>query len=349
MNNTQAKISENKSALALKQTCFDLGVGSDLLGEEDFAKSRHGSDTDRIREEYHRWAEPCEVVLTRAKEAAKKFGFPDWYIITSLRYPSEKGSVRSAIADKWGKSIAEYYTLGSLIWKVAKEPEMRGYFEALNDFLIEVRLTDDHLIAVISSWVSSYDEHTRPEPEEVRSFIDHFREALIGYLEKPTPEGFTSYSQNAHSQPIDVTAATFDVALSFPGENRPYARAVADRLSQVLGRNGIFYDEYYKSQLARPNLDILLQDIFRNRSRLIVVFLCEAYQSKDWCGIEFKAIREILKQREDAKVMYVRCDEGNVDGVFSTDGYIDAKKHTPIEVAELIVERVRLKAKWEHA
>jgi hypothetical protein len=149
----------------------------------------------------------------------------------------------------------------------------------------------------------------------------------------------------SHYEPVDVTTATFDVALSFPGEKRPYARAVADRLSLVLGRNHIFYDEYYKSQLARPNLDTLLQDIYRNRSRLIVVFLCEAYQSKDWCGIEFKAIREILKERDDSRVMYVRFDEGQVQGVFSTDGYIDAKSHTPIEVADLIVERVRLKAK----
>lgn len=153
----------------------------------------------------------------------------------------------------------------------------------------------------------------------------------------------------SRSDPIDVTAATFDVALSFPGETRSYARAIADRLSLVLGRNRVFYDEYYTSQLARPNLDILLQDVYRNRSRLIVVFLCEAYQSKDWCGIEFKAIREILKERDDAKIMYVRYDKGHVEGVFSSDGYIDANKHTSIELADLIVERVMLKAKQEHA
>ena len=156
-------------------------------------------------------------------------------------------------------------------------------------------------------------------------------------------------NQKDSGEPIDVTVATFDVALSFPGENRSYARAVADRLSLLLGRQRVFYDEYYKSQLARPNLDTLLQDIYRNRSRLIVAFLCTAYQTKDWCGIEFKAIRDILKQRDDSKVMYVRHDAGHVDGVFSTDGYIDANMHTPIEVADLIIERVRLKTRNEKA
>ena len=147
----------------------------------------------------------------------------------------------------------------------------------------------------------------------------------------------------------DVTSATFDVALSFPGENRPYAWAVAERLSLLLGRQRVFYDEYYKAQLARPNLDTLLQDIYRNRSRLVVAFLCAAYQAKDWCGIEFKAIRDILKQRNDAKVMYVRHDAGHVAGVFSTDGYIDARTHSPIQVADMILERVRLKPREEDA
>ncbi len=80
-----------------------------------------------------------------------------------------------------------------------------------------------------------------------------------------------------------------------------------------------FFEDYYKSQLARPNLGAILQDIYRNRSRLVVVFLCKAYGLKDWCGIEFRAIRDIIKQREDTKVMYVRHDAGHVDGVFSTD------------------------------
>jgi len=149
------------------------------------------------------------------------------------------------------------------------------------------------------------------------------------------------------SAPVDVTEATFDVALSFCGEYRPYARAVADRLSLVLGRQRVFYDEYYKAQLARPNLDVLLQGIYRERSRLIVACLCAPYQEKDWCGIEFKAIREILKERGDSKVMYVRHDAGHVDGVFSTDGYIDANLHTPIEVSNLILERVRIDERKE--
>jgi TIR domain len=141
---------------------------------------------------------------------------------------------------------------------------------------------------------------------------------------------------------IDITAQLFDVAFSFPGEVRNYVESVAGELERLIGPDSYFYDNNYKAQLARPSMDTLLQDIYRNRSRLIVVFLCEKYQEKEWCGIEFRAIREIIKEREHQRVMFIKMDEGKVDGVFSTDGYIDGRTHTPREVADFIQERVSL-------
>ena len=89
-------------------------------------------------------------------------------------------------------------------------------------------------------------------------------------------------------------------------------------------------------------VDILLQKIYGNRSKLIVIFLCEKYQEKEWCGIEFRAIQEIIMKREHEKIMFIRLDEGKVDGVFKTDGYIDGRTHSAQEVAGYIQERVSL-------
>jgi hypothetical protein len=141
---------------------------------------------------------------------------------------------------------------------------------------------------------------------------------------------------------VDVTTHFFDVALSFPGEKRTYVREVAEKLEIEIGRNSFFYDENYQSQLARPSLDTLLQDIYCNRSKLIVVFLCSHYQEKNWCGIEFKAIKEIIFKREHKRIMFVRLDDGLVDGVFGTDGYIDGRKHDTSQVVEFIKERLDL-------
>lgn len=146
----------------------------------------------------------------------------------------------------------------------------------------------------------------------------------------------------SESKAVDITKHEFDVALSFPGEVRNYIEPIAAELEREIGPNSYFYDNNYVAQLARPSLDELLQDIYKNRSKLVVVFLCEKYQEKEWCGIEFRAIKEIIMDRQHEKVMFVKMDDGEVQGVFKTDGYINGRKHSPSDVAGFIKERISL-------
>jgi hypothetical protein len=143
---------------------------------------------------------------------------------------------------------------------------------------------------------------------------------------------------------VDISTHYFDVALSFPGEVRDFVHAVALELERRLGPDKYFYDSNYVSQLARPSLDTLLQDLYGNRSRLIVIFLGGKYQDKFWCGIEFRSIREIINRRAHDRVMLVRMDDGQVDGIFPSDGYVDGRSHSPAEVARFIAERVELQS-----
>jgi hypothetical protein len=144
------------------------------------------------------------------------------------------------------------------------------------------------------------------------------------------------------SKVVDITKHNFDVSFSFPGEVRPFVAEIAQELEGLVGPNSYFYDNNYVSQLARPSLDTLLQDIYRNRSKLIVVFIGADYQKKDWCGIEFRAIKEIIMARDTARIMYVRTDDGTVDGVFKTDGYVDARNFKPSQIAQFINERLQV-------
>ncbi|MGF6975536.1 hypothetical protein QFZ94_003986 [Paraburkholderia sp. JPY465] len=85
-----------------------------------------------------------------------------------------------------------------------------------------------------------------------------------------------------------VEEMRFRVALSFPGEKREYVAAVATEVKKRLGRDAIFYDKDFTAQLARPNLDTLLQRIYLSNSDLVVVFLCAEYERKEWCGLEWR-------------------------------------------------------------
>ncbi|PKA23518.1 hypothetical protein CH381_25400 [Leptospira sp. mixed culture ATI2-C-A1] len=144
------------------------------------------------------------------------------------------------------------------------------------------------------------------------------------------------------SKAVNITKHHFDVSFSFPGDIRKYVEGIASELEKLIGPNSYFYDNNYKAQLAQPRLDLLLQDIYRNRSKLIIVFLSHEYQKKEWCGIEFRAIQEIIMEKQNNKIMFIKMDEGKVDGVFKTDGYIDGRTHSPKEIANLIKERIDL-------
>jgi hypothetical protein len=117
---------------------------------------------------------------------------------------------------------------------------------------------------------------------------------------------------------------------------------VADILATQLGRKRVFYDDYYKAELARPNLDTYLQEIYHDKAELVVIFLCSEYEQKEWCGLEWRAVLDMLKQKKTAKIMPVRLDNTDILGLFSIDGYINAKDHEPAELADLIMQRLRL-------
>ncbi|WP_394293343.1 TIR domain-containing protein [Aeromonas rivipollensis] len=142
--------------------------------------------------------------------------------------------------------------------------------------------------------------------------------------------------------PGRVEEMRFKVALSFPGEKRDYVSAVAAEVKKRLGKDTIFYDKDFTAQLARPNLDTLLQRIYLNNSDLVVVFLCADYERKEWCGLEWRSIRTIIKNKNDHAIMFMRFDNADVSGSFSIDGHVNLEEYSPLEAARMIVERVRL-------
>jgi TIR domain len=132
----------------------------------------------------------------------------------------------------------------------------------------------------------------------------------------------------------------FRVALSFPGEHRSFVQKVATCLCSELPRESILYDQYYEAEFARPNLDTYLLDLYRNQSDLVVIFLCAEYERKEWCRLEWRAIRDLLKQRDAGSIMPFRFDDTEIPGLFSLDGYVRIDQRSPADVAALILERL---------
>jgi hypothetical protein len=132
----------------------------------------------------------------------------------------------------------------------------------------------------------------------------------------------------------------FRVALSFTGTRRHFVEKVADALAGSIGRDSVFYDLYYQAELARPNLDLHLATIYREDADLVVPFLCADYERSQWCKLEWRQMRDILKNVEEHRIMYFRFDTVPIAGVLSIDGYIEIGSQTPSQVADLILQRV---------
>ena len=137
----------------------------------------------------------------------------------------------------------------------------------------------------------------------------------------------------------------FKIALTFAGESRDLVEKIAMVLADKFSKDEILYDKFHEADFARPQLDVYLQKLYHDCSDLIVVFLCDQYSQKRWCGVEWRAIRDILNNFNYEKIMYVKVSKENIDDITlpgfygSQDGYIDANTHTPQEISDLIIER----------
>lgn len=143
---------------------------------------------------------------------------------------------------------------------------------------------------------------------------------------------------------MNIQQKRFTIALSFPGEHRTFVEQVAAALSSQIGKDRVLYDKYYEAEFARPNLDTHLQSLYHDDSELIAVFLCEDYEYKEWCGLEWRAIRDLIKKRQASSVMPFRFDMTEIPGLFSTDGYVWIDNRSPQEIATIILKRLEVNA-----
>lgn len=132
----------------------------------------------------------------------------------------------------------------------------------------------------------------------------------------------------------------FQVALSFPGEHRARVEKIALILANKLGQSNVLYDEWYRAEFARPNLNVYLPTLYHEQSLLLVFFLCGAYAEKEWCGLEWRAGLDLLKRKEDDRLMLLRLDRADVPGLYSIDGYLDISTMSEDEVAHEILKRL---------
>ncbi|MGH8585642.1 MAG: hypothetical protein ACREWE_05485 [Gammaproteobacteria bacterium] len=87
------------------------------------------------------------------------------------------------------------------------------------------------------------------------------------------------------------------IAFSFAWEKRDYVAQVAALLAKRFGEAAILYDKYHEAEFARRNLGIYLPELYHKQSDLVVVVGCPDYDVKQWTGLEWAAIHDLLSKR----------------------------------------------------
>jgi hypothetical protein len=133
----------------------------------------------------------------------------------------------------------------------------------------------------------------------------------------------------------------FRVAFSFAGEKRDFVANVARILAARFGgEEHILYDKYHEAEFARSNLAFHLPALYHDEADLVVAVLCNEYDTKEWCGLEWNAIYGLIKKRKVGEVMLSRFDHVEGVGLYGLAGFIELDRKTPEEAAALILERL---------
>jgi hypothetical protein len=161
-----------------------------------------------------------------------------------------------------------------------------------------------------------------------------------------TQQAALSYSTNATASyrglvvNSDVRAGdfTYDVALSFAGEQRAYVQKVA----AALRRRGIrpFYDDYEKAALWGKDLYEHLDWIYRKAARYCVLFASKDYAEKVWTTHERRSAQARALRSNQEYVLPVRFDDTEIPGLPPTIVCIDAHSLSPGKLAGLISDKL---------
>jgi hypothetical protein len=168
--------------------------------------------------------------------------------------------------------------------------------------------------------------------------IDYrFRQFDVG-LDQVSAAGAEVVSPAAPIAASDSGQRSFQVALSFAGEQRDYVREVARALAAR--HIAVFYDEFQANALWGKDGAEHFHQIYSQDARYVVMFISAAYVAKAWTRHERRAA--ISRQmKEDAEyILPVRFDDSEVPGLSDTLQYLTADRFTPAELAIEIANKV---------
>ncbi len=133
--------------------------------------------------------------------------------------------------------------------------------------------------------------------------------------------------------------ATYDVVLSFAGEDREYVDKVAASLVSRGVR--VFYDKYEEVELWGKDLYKHLSEVYRSGGTYCVIFASKAYAEKLWAKHELRSAQARALEENREYILPARFDDTEIPGILSTTACLGLQDRSPEELASAIEKKVR--------
>lgn len=130
----------------------------------------------------------------------------------------------------------------------------------------------------------------------------------------------------------------YDVAISFAGEDRSTAAKIAELLAAR--GHSVFYDMWEQAALLGKDLLDHLGTIYRDDARFCVLIVSRHYSSKAWTRHELRSAQERASASPTEYILPLRLDDSPVPGLLATTGFLDLRKISVAEAADLIGQKL---------
>jgi DNA repair exonuclease SbcCD ATPase subunit len=133
---------------------------------------------------------------------------------------------------------------------------------------------------------------------------------------------------------------TYDVCLSFAGEQRDYVERIAAALKEA--RLKVFYDqdEDIAPKLWGRDLAEYLDYIYREGSRFCLMFISKDYAEKAWTRHERRSALARAIEEEAEYILPARFDDTELPGLRPTVGYVDLREVAPATLVEFVIKKL---------
>ena len=131
----------------------------------------------------------------------------------------------------------------------------------------------------------------------------------------------------------------YDVTLSFAGEDRTHAEALAELLNN--GGYKVFYDKYEWARLWGANLYDEFSLIYKNKARYCVMFVSKHYAQKLWTNHERQTAQARAFQESEAYILPILLDDTEIPGILPTVGHLDLRSMSIEDIYSVLSEKLQ--------